>query len=805
MRHLPIVPALRAARSRLNASRRDRVLIALAIAALMFAGVFALRLAIDVKGDPEAHLFLLPIALVAVVVGRSAGLLAAAVAMGLFLAHHEVDEYDLSAWSIGSRAVVFALLGGGLGHFVERTRHKGGEAQQAEAGYRDLLGRLPAIVYTSEYGADGRWSYVSPGIETILGYSVSEWLADPGLWYARMHPDDRDQALAAEERSHLTGEPLYSEYRLLARGGRVVWFRDEATVVHNDDGSPTLLAGVMLDVTTQRRAQDELELGYVVQRKLAAAGSLSEGMEGVLAALGARFGWDACAFWSVDERDCVLRLGEMWHADPPATGALERRSRALRFREGEGMPGRAWATGESVWVEDLGDDPNFPRKEAARESGIRAGVAFPAAAGGGVRGVLEFFSRDARPRDPEILALLPSVAGHVAGFVATRGALEEQQGRFQAVLDAAPAPVYAKDTEGRFLFVNRRFEEVVGVDAEDVVGRTVYDVMPAEAADTMRASDEQVLATGRQIEVEETVSLRGTPVWYLSVKFPLRDSAGEVYAVCGISSDITELKRAQQELSQREEAERATRAKTEFLSRVSHELRTPLNAILGFGQLLEVEPLSERQHASVEQIMKAGRHLTELVDELLEISRIESGEFKVSLRPVDVATGVQDILHLLQPLATERDVSIVNRVPAGSPWAVADEQRTKQVLLNLLSNAIKYNRSGGEVDVGIAVRGDDGVVAVQISDTGRGIAPEHLERLFSPFDRLGAEQSAIEGTGLGLALSKLMVEAMSGRLVVESEVGVGSTFVLELPLASPADEEQSSAGKALSAVGRSEP
>jgi len=243
-----------------------------------------------------------------------------------------------------------------------------GEVQRAEAGYRDLLGRLPAIVYTSEYGAEGRWSYVSPGIETILGYSVSEWLADPGLWYACMHPDDRDHALAAEERSHMTGESLYSEYRLFARDGRVVWFRDEATVIHNEAGSPTLLAGVMLDVTTQRRAQDELELGYVVQRKLAEAASLSEGLRGVLAALGARFGWDACAFWAVDDRECAMRLAEIWHAHPPATEAFERASRALRFREGEGLPGRAWATGEPAWVEDVSADLNFPRRDAARES-----------------------------------------------------------------------------------------------------------------------------------------------------------------------------------------------------------------------------------------------------------------------------------------------------------------------------------------------------------------------------------------------------------------------------------------------------
>jgi PAS domain S-box-containing protein len=559
----------------------------------------------------------------------------------------------------------------------------------------------------------------------------------------------------------------------------------------------------MLDVTSQRRAQDELELGYVVQKKLAEAASLGEGVHGVLAAVGARFGWEVGAFWAVDSHDGALRLRDMWHVDPAAGTAFEHASREVRFREGEGLPGRAWVTGEPVWIEDLESDGNFPRAEAARESGLRTGIAFPAASGGEVRGVLEFFARELRPSDPEVLCLLPSVSGHVAGFVATRGALEEHQGRFQAVLDAAPAPVYAKDADGRYLFVNRRFEQVLNVRAEDAVGRTDYDIMPPDVATRVRANDERVLATGRQIEIEEEVPLGDTPRWYLSVKFPLRDAAGAVYAVCGISSEITELKRAQQELSHREEAERASRAKSEFLSRVSHELRTPLNAILGFGQLLEVEPLNERQHASVDQIMKGGRHLLELVDELLEISRIESGEFKVSLRPIDVSTSLQDILHLLQPLAAERTVSIVSHIPPECPWAVADEQRTKQVLLNLLSNAIKYNRSGGGVDVSIADTGA-GYLSVRITDTGRGIAPEHLERLFSPFDRLGAEQSTIQGTGLGLALSKLMVEAMNGRLKVESVVDVGSTFVLELPIAEPvALEAPVPAGKALNAPGRS--
>jgi PAS domain S-box-containing protein len=746
---------LRSAGRRLTAAS---ALVTIAAATMLFGGAFAATVALDSGGGPPVNLLVLPVALVAL------------------------------------------MLGGALGHYAERRSRIGAELREAESSYRDLLGRLPAIVYTSEYGANGRWLYVSRGIETTLGYTAEEWMANPGLWFSRIHPDDRAQALAAEERSHATGEPLYSEYRLRARDGRVVWFRDDASVISNDAGRPTLLAGVMLDVTPQRRAQDELELGYVVQKKLAEAASLREGMQGVLAAVGARFSWDVGAFWAVDSHDGLLRLMDMWHADPGGAPGFERASRELRFGEGEGLPGRVWATGDLLWIEDLLSDADFPRIDAARTSGLRTGVAFPATAGGEVRGVLEFFSREQRASDAEVLSLLPSVSGHVAGFVATRGALEENQGRFQAVLDAAPAPVYAKDTDGRYLFVNRRFEEVLNVRAEDVVGCTDYDIMPPDVATSVRANDERVLTTGRQIEIEEEVPMGDTPKWYLSVKFPLRDSAGEVYAVCGISSEITELKRAQQALSHREEAERATRAKTEFLSRVSHELRTPLNAILGFGQLLEVEPLSERQHASVEQIMKGGRHLLELVDELLEVSRIESGEFKVSLRPIDVAVAVEDILHLLQPLAAERNVSIVSHVDGGASWALADEQRTKQVLLNLLSNAIKYNRSDGRVEVAIASGMSH--VSVRITDTGGGIAPEDLERLFSPFDRLGAEQSTIEGTGLGLALSKLMVEAMNGRLAVESTLDVGSTFVLELLVAEPLALEPP-AGKALSATGRS--
>ncbi len=198
--------------------------------------------------------------------------------------------------------------------------------------------------------------------------------------------------------------------------------------------------------------------------------------------------------------------------------------------------------------------------------------------------------------------------------------------------------MYAKDPQGRYLFVNRRFEAVVGIPCDTITGKTDRE-LGLVGLTALSENDAQVFETEQQLETEEQVILPDGSRTFLSAKFPLRDAVGAVYAVCGISTDVTELKQVQDEVDERAELERANRAKSAFLSRVSHELRTPLNAILGFGQVLEVDALTERQQNSVQQIMKGGRHLLELVNDLLELSAIESGELRVSLAPVDIAAG----------------------------------------------------------------------------------------------------------------------------------------------------------------------
>jgi CheY-like chemotaxis protein len=235
-------------------------------------------------------------------------------------------------------------------------------------------------------------------------------------------------------------------------------------------------------------------------------------------------------------------------------------------------------------------------------------------------------------------------------------------------------------------------------------------------------------------------------------------------------------------LEARSAAEKANHAKSEFLSRMSHELRTPLNAILGFTQLLELDALTEEQRESTAQILRAGKHLLALINEVLDVTRIEAGRLALSPEPVLVREVAAEAADLTMHLAHNLGVRVAVDESHDGINVRADRQRLKQVLVNLLSNGIKYNRRGGRVLVTCASLPGE-ATRISVADTGFGIPSDKHERLFVPFDRLGREQSEVEGTGLGLALSKALVEAMGGRLGVTSAEGSGSTFWIDLPRA----------------------
>ncbi len=234
--------------------------------------------------------------------------------------------------------------------------------------------------------------------------------------------------------------------------------------------------------------------------------------------------------------------------------------------------------------------------------------------------------------------------------------------------------------------------------------------------------------------------------------------------------------------SARDEALRATKAKNSFLSATSHELRTPLNAVLGFTQLLQLSDLSDEDRDGVERILAAGRHLLSLINELIDIARIESGEFSLSVEPVLVPLLVEEACQLMEPLAAERSITLTHDCSHPELAVQADRQRMSQILVNLLSNAIKYNRHGGRVMIGCQAQDSEQVTMV-VTDTGAGLSEADMQRIFVPFDRLGAEQTGIEGTGIGLPLARAFAMAMDGELTASSRPGEGTAFTVTLPRA----------------------
>jgi signal transduction histidine kinase len=232
------------------------------------------------------------------------------------------------------------------------------------------------------------------------------------------------------------------------------------------------------------------------------------------------------------------------------------------------------------------------------------------------------------------------------------------------------------------------------------------------------------------------------------------------------------------------ELERATArqlnlAKTQFLSRMSHELRTPLNVVLGFAQLLQLEARTDGDREGLAHIERAGRHLLGLIDEVLDISRIEEGRLDLELEQVPVAGAVEEVLSLVRPLADQRGITIDETAAASSSLAVcADPRRLRQILFNVVQNAVKYNVQGGRIEVR-AHRSSDGFVRIAVRDTGPGVPPDALDRIFVPFER--ASEADVEGTGLGLPISLRLARAMRGRIDVDSRPGSGSTFTVALP------------------------
>ncbi|NOX25128.1 MAG: PAS domain S-box protein [Deltaproteobacteria bacterium] len=365
-------------------------------------------------------------------------------------------------------------------------------------------------------------------------------------------------------------------------------------------------------------------------------------------------------------------------------------------------------------------------------------------------------------------------------------ALIESEKHLQKILATANEGFWFLDNDAKTVEINEALCLILARTPAEILGRSIFDFVDD---DNRKILTEQLARRQRgETGVYEMALDRPdkTSVTCLFNATPFTDERGQKVGSFALVTDITELKRITEDLKEaKETAEQANQAKSVFLASMSHELRTPMNSIIGFSQLLYTDgenPLTNQQKAHIQKVLQAGDHLLQLINGVLDLARIESGGIEMAIEPVCMAAVIRESIDLISPMAASRNIEIQYVMPDESIFAAADHTRLRQVILNLLSNAVKYNKpEGGIVSLSCQRRGS--VLRLVVADTGLGIAADKIDSLFAPFDRLGAENSAVEGTGIGLTITKQLVELMGGSIGAESEIGRGTNFFIELPLA----------------------
>ncbi len=543
--------------------------------------------------------------------------------------------------------------------------------------------------------------------------------------------------------------------------------------------------------TPERRLTAE----YVAARVLIDATSFDEAAPKILQAICTTLGWEHGALWMVDRETDTLRCDVMWTDRPDALGEFHAISRRLTFRRGIGLPGRTWATAAPAWIPDVVRDSNFPRAAIAAREGLHAAFAVPVLLHGEVLGVMEFFSREIREPDGDLLSMLATVGHQIGLFIDRRRAQEELSRFFDLSLDMLAVAGF----DGYFKRVNPAWQRVLGYTDEELRAQPYMELVhPDDRAATM--AEAQKLAEGAKVIYFENRYFHkdGTTRWLLWAAAPY-PAQQVVYAA---ARDITERKAAEEtmaryahdleishhELAQlvkelelsRRKAEDATLTKSAFLANMSHEIRTPLNAILGMTTLALRTRLTAEQQDYLATVKSSGESLLAIINDILDFSKIEARRLDLDHSEFELRETVGDAARMLALRAGEKGLELAFDVAADVPEAlVGDAGRLRQVLLNVLGNAVKFT-ARGEVILTVSLGSATAAQATlhfAIRDTGIGIAPEQQSQIFLAFTQADSSTTRrYGGTGLGLAIARRLVELMGGALWVESVVGQGSTF-----------------------------
>ena len=665
-------------------------------------------------------------------------------------------EVVTSLISIAGRELVV-----GIDRDISERKRAENALRAAEARYRTLIEQIPAIIYTAAIDEQSSSIYVSPHIKTTLGFTPEEWLATPDLWLELMHPDDRERVLETIGRTRVVEGAIPIEYRLFTRDGRMVWLRDATRVVRDEAGRPLFMQGISFDIT---------------ERKLAELALLER--EAYFRAL-IEHSADAIALLAVD--------GTILYGSPATLRVLGYSAPAFVGRNAFDLlcPHDRALYGEQL--RDIGRLPKAPMWFAACVQH----------ADGTWRDLEGMFTN--LLHDSSVGAVVMNYRD-ITDRKRTQDALHASERLYRTLASNFPnGAVVLFDHDLRFTIADGASFDAFGMTREAMEGRTIWEVYSPELSTELEVSYRAALAGTPH--VHETTQGEHS---YVIHTLPVRDKHGEIIAGMLMSQDITDRKRMEEALIEERtllarrvdertadlstanaELARTAVLKDEFLASMSHELRTPLNAVLGLSEAVQEEvygPINDRQRRALYNIEESGRHLLELINDILDLARIGAGKLELELESSPIETICQASLRLIKQMAQKQQLSVDLTIDPAVTLLNVDARRVKQILVNLLSNAVKFTPAGGSI--GLEVTGDAARQAVDLTvwDTGIGIAREQMTRLFQPFVQLDSRLARqYEGTGLGLALVYRMVELHGGSISATSEVERGSRFTVALP------------------------
>lgn len=604
------------------------------------------------------------------------------------------------------------------------------------------------------YHCPGNWDdgvdYITPNVQELLGWDPASFIEQQLFRLELLHPEDLRRILQDVPLLPDVGRQKH-EYRMRCKDGRYVWVLDDMRKLDNGDG----IVGYLTDITDLKAAEHSLRDSELRHRAI-----FETVLEGII---------------TIDDKGIVKDMNPaaermfVYSGDQVIGRNVSMLMPAPYAEQHDGYLARFLQTGEAKVI-------GIGRTVVGRRS---TGDTF------------EMHLSVSQLNLPQGRFFVGAVRD-VSQRVRAEKELRTSQERLRMSQKFAKMGTWDWHIDSDELYWSEQMFDLYGFanDGKELRSERVYDWALPEDLSIVQDAIRRCLRDGGYFKCEYRVcKADGDVCWVREQGNVLRDDQGHAVRMLGVTQDISGAKAYEEELkAAREAADNANRAKSDFLSRMSHELRTPLNAILGFAQLLEMSkkhPLAERQKRQVDQIVGAGNHLMNLINEVLDLARIEAGRLAMAIEPTDMQPIMDECIALTENAADEKKVTLLAGPPPKN-LILADGLRVKQVLINLLSNAVKYNKPGGMVRLEVFEQNAD-MAEFRVVDNGKGISEQKQSLIFRPFERLGEEHYGVEGAGIGLTLSKQLVEMMDGEIGFDSKPDVGSTFWVRLPVARQED------------------